>query len=322
MSERVSINLCCYNGERYLAETLSSIAVQDYPDWELVIVNDGSTDGTDAIIQRFMSAGLPIVYHAQENQGLGASRNTALAHSSGALIAFIDQDDLWHSSKLSKQVPLFNDPTVGLVYCDAIFFNDSGQSKRYRAGDPPPTGRCFSLLLTDYRLSLPTVMIRKAAVDALSYPFDPRFNLIEEADLFRRIAYHWNLAMVPQPLAKWRVHGGSWTWRRFHRFSEETDMMLASYESLWPDFRRRHANDIAALKTQVDVDAALHAIRCGRKSDARALIAPHRHHSAKARLLFLGTLLPMPVLELLYRLKHRVTLTSPLPTVEADESPV
>ena len=122
MNELVSINLCCYNGEAFLDETLHSICSQTYPNWELVIVNDGSTDGTEAIVEKYMNQGVPIIYHVQENQGLGASRNKALELSSGAFIAFIDQDDLWLPEKLEKQIMLFENPETGLVFCDVIFF--------------------------------------------------------------------------------------------------------------------------------------------------------------------------------------------------------
>ncbi len=104
MPPKVSINLCCYNGEKYLEETLQSIFLQKYKNWELVVVNDGSTDSTERIIRRHEAAGLPIVYHYQKNAGLGSARNKALQLSSGSYIALIDQDDIWLPEKPEKQV--------------------------------------------------------------------------------------------------------------------------------------------------------------------------------------------------------------------------
>ena len=106
MAPLVSINLCCYNSEKYLRETLDSIVNQTYKDWELVIINDGSTDATELIIQEYQARSYPIVYHYQKNNGLSKSRNKALQLSKGKYIAFIDHDDIWIAEKLQKQILL------------------------------------------------------------------------------------------------------------------------------------------------------------------------------------------------------------------------
>ncbi len=162
MNPKVSINLCCYNSEKYLRETLDSIVNQTYNDWELIIINDGSSDSTESIIHEYIKQEYPIIYHYQENKGLGFSRNEALKRSQGKYIAFIDHDDLWMPEKLEKQIPLFErDSKIGLVFCDTIFFNEKGKSKRDYSQKKYWTGWCFSELLTDYFLSMPTVVIRR-----------------------------------------------------------------------------------------------------------------------------------------------------------------
>jgi glycosyltransferase involved in cell wall biosynthesis len=312
VNPKVSINLCCYNGEAFLAETLDSICAQTYSHWELVIINDGSTDATEAIVTRYQNREVPIVYHYQQNQGLGAARNKALELSSGALIAFIDQDDVWLPEKLEKQIRLFENPEIGLVYCDAIFFNDSGQCKRLYKKTPFGTGHCFDMLLENYFLSLPTVMLRKTAIHGLDYGFDPRFNMIEEADLFRRIGYTWKLALVNEPLARWRVHQASWTYTKYNRIFEETDLMLEAYSRLFPDFPDNYRTSINRLRIRTAIDAALSNVRNYRKPEARAVIRPYRWMNRKAFLIFLLTLLPMKIIALLYTLKGKIGLSSPL----------
>src|SRR2546421_314712 len=141
MPPKVSITLCCYNSERYLDETLQSITAQTYKDWELVVINDGSRDATEDIVRRYMDAGWPIVYQYQENRGLSASRNKSIELSSGEFIAMIDHDDLWSPEKLEKQVPLFEDPKVGVVYTQTVVI---GSSK---------SGTCFSSFSGDHRSS-------------------------------------------------------------------------------------------------------------------------------------------------------------------------
>src|SRR5439155_15687014 len=113
-------------------ETLQSVFAQTYVDWELVVVNDGSTDATDAIIRRHLAEGRPIVYVSQANAGLSVARNEALRRSTGGLIAFLDHDDLWEPRKLERQVPLFDrNSRVGLVYSDCLNFTPAGAAYRH-----------------------------------------------------------------------------------------------------------------------------------------------------------------------------------------------
>ncbi len=275
MPPAVSINLCCYNGEKYLEETLQSIFAQTYKDWELVIINDGSTDSTEKIIKKYISLGRSIVYHYQENAGLGAARNMALELSSGSIIAFIDQDDLWLPEKLEKQVPLFDAPDIGLVYCDTIFFNQKGENQRFYHNRPYWKGWCFSQMLSGYFLSLETVVIRRSALEGLEEWFDPRFSMIEEADLFRRIAYSWKLDMVNEPLAKWRVHFESLTWKKGHLLAEETKKMIDKFSTAIPDFKNKYASEIDKMNRNILIDTAFYLWNQGQGKNCRSVLRPY-----------------------------------------------
>ena len=296
MPPTVSINLCCYNSEKYLEETLQSIFAQTYKNWELVIINDGSTDATEQIIQRHIAEGWPIVYHYQANAGLGRSRNKAIELSKGEFIAFIDHDDLWMSQKLERQISLFADPKVGLVYSDAIYFNEGGYSHRLYQSRAHYTGRCFQKLLIDYFLCLQTVVIRKESLSSLIDLFDPRFKMSEEVDLFARIAYKWKFAIVNEPLAKWRVHSSSLTWKFGVQFSEELDMMLKKFEKIIPDFSSKYVREIAFLRQQNVISKAMFMWRDGKNNDARRILFPLLHHRFKACIVFAFTFFPESII--------------------------
>jgi len=304
----VSINLCCYNGEQYLEEALQSVFSQTYKDWELVVINDGSTDSTEDIIKRHISEGWPIVYHHQANAGIGAARTKALELSSGSIIAFIDQDDIWISDKLEKQIPLFDDPTVGLVFSDAILFNEEGKSNRLYSKRPYYTGYCFSYLLSDYFLSIQTVLIRRSVLDTQQEWFDPRFSMIEEADLFRRISYKSKLDMVNEPLAKWRVHSGSLTFSKPHLFLEETSLMLNKYRKIFPEFNQQFSKKIQILEREVNINYALSCLNSGNRYRARSCLSPYIFSSIKTFVLFLITICPRSLISSV--LKYRMTLPS------------
>src|SRR5437867_2556724 len=111
----VSVVIPVYNGERYLADAIQSVLDQTYENFEVIVVDDGSTDESAAVAKRFGEA---IRYVHQANGGVSKARNTGIAEARGVYLAFLDQDDLWLPDKLSVQVAyLDSHPEVGAVYC-------------------------------------------------------------------------------------------------------------------------------------------------------------------------------------------------------------
>lgn len=203
---KVSVNLCCYNSERFLEETLQSIFAQSYTDWELAIVNDGSTDSTEEIIKRFTGTGKRIVYHYQPNAGLGKARNRALELSSGEFIALIDHDDLWLPTKLEAQVRMLErNLRLGLVYCDGYTIDSKGQVlTRYSDKHRLFRGCVFDHLYQGRSIPPVSAVVRKGVLDRVGGFLD--FKTAEDFDLFLRIAYEYPVDYVDEPLYKYRVH--------------------------------------------------------------------------------------------------------------------
>jgi glycosyltransferase involved in cell wall biosynthesis len=221
MPPTVSINLCCYNSEKFLEETLQSIFAQTYKDWELVIVNDGSTDFTESIIKAYINRDYPIIYHYQENHGLGYSRNKALGLSSGEFIALLDHDDLWLPNKLEKQVELLDSkPDVALAYSDAYLIDSKGKIL-CRISDKTylPHGNVLTHLSINPFIVCSTVLLRKRVLEEVGL-FDTQLAVSEEYKLFLRIAERYEFEVVNVPLAKYRVHAG-YTHRNIERAQEE-----------------------------------------------------------------------------------------------------
>lgn len=213
MPPTVSIALCCYNSERYLEETLQSIFAQTYHDWELVIVNDGSTDSTEQIIQRHMAEGRHIVYSTQPNCGLGAARNKAIELSQGEFIALIDHDDVWDPEKLEQQLKLFaKRPEVGVVY-SAVHVLVPGARTGAPAPFRPPMyrGNVFVPLVLCNFVASSTLMIRRACLEKVGW-FNPSLCLTEEYELLLRLAEHYEFDYVDKPLVTYRLHEGNASW--------------------------------------------------------------------------------------------------------------
>jgi glycosyltransferase involved in cell wall biosynthesis len=286
----VSVIMNCLNCERYVREAIDSVYAQTYGNWEIIFWDDASTDGSSRIAKGYDDR--LRYFCSKEIVSLGAARNLALSQAKGEFIAFLDCDDLFLPQKLEKQIPLFADPEVGLVFCDSIFFNDKGHTERFYSRSRYWTGRCFSELLTDYFLSLETVIIRRAALDSLPSWFDPGFNIIEEADLFIRLAYQWKLAVVDEPLAKWRVHSESLSWTKRELFAEETATMLNKFEKIIPDFSRKFAVEIGQLRQKIAFQKAVILWKIGNSRAARQCLAPFKSGAARTFFLYYATFFP------------------------------
>ena len=122
MQPLVSVIMPAYNAERYIAESIQSVLDQSYGNWELVVVDDGSTDKTAETVQRFAAGDSRVNCIFQQNSGQGKARNAGIENSSGSLIAFLDADDLWLREKLERQVQFLIDTKVDVVYSDVIIF--------------------------------------------------------------------------------------------------------------------------------------------------------------------------------------------------------
>ena len=174
---KVSVNIPVYNGKEYIRETLESVLKQTYSDFEIIIIDDGSTDETSQIIKEYNDP--RIKYFFQENQGIGKARNAAIRKSGGEYIAFLDQDDLWLPDKLAEQITFIEKRSdLGLVFSDSIFFNEKKEEYRYYSKEKPYRGMVFRQLLNHYFISLETVVTRKKIAEEMG--LFPNYMMAEE----------------------------------------------------------------------------------------------------------------------------------------------
>lgn len=307
MAPRVSVNLCCYNGERYLDAALQSIGSQTYKDWELVVVDDGSSDSSARIIRRYIDQGWPIRYHFQQNAGLANARNKCLELSSGEFFAFIDQDDLWPPEKLERQVPLFDaNPKVGLVYADVLnFYEGTSRSFRHFKRISPVRGRIFGEQLKVYNIGLGAAMIRREALQALGQAFDPELRLAEDADLFLRILYRYEGDFVPDVGLQCRIHEENTSRRWVKDWPREQEYILAKFIREFPGFEEKYADEIDAYRAKVGLRRAISAMDQGDKAGARKALSPYLRQDWRYRAVYLVTYLPAQAYHYLHFLYRR-----------------
>ncbi len=297
----VSVIMNCLNCAGDLPAALESVRAQTFTDWEIIFWDNGSTDASPAIAQGF---GPKLRYfRAETTVPLGAARNLALREAKGRYLAFLDCDDLWLPEKLERQVALFEaNPALGLVCTDTEIFTGGKTLSRVFAQSAPARGRVFRELMQRQWISMSSAVIRAEALRGLDHWFDESLNLCEEADLFYRIAHDWELDHVDAPLARWRVHGGNTTFKKFGAFAAETLYILDKHRRIYPGYEEEYADLIRLLTRRAAFQRAVALWREGRGAEARKSIAPYAGASLKFRLFNLASYLPGSCFDLLARL--------------------
>ena len=195
----------CYNGEQYLQEALDSILAQTYNNWELIFWDNQSTDKSADIFLSYHDSRLKYFY-APQHTNLGKARNLAIEKTKGQWLAFLDVDDWWLPKKLEKQIPLFDDHDVGLVYGNAWEFFEKKNKKIIYKKESLPKGRILNELMREYAISSATYVIRKKSLESLEYYFNDNFHIIGDFDINLRLAVKWKINCLQEPVAYIRKH--------------------------------------------------------------------------------------------------------------------
>jgi len=227
----VSVIVPIFNSARFLPEAVESVLRQTLSDWELLLADDGSTDDSLTIALGYASrhpAKVRVLTHAgNTNLGVSATRNLALRHSQGDYVAFLDSDDLWHHDKLERQVRgLESNPKVGMVYTKATCVDEMGQpitrpTTAYGifgdVGNGPPNEpfQAYEKCLYDTVFApAMTVLARRDLIEAVGgFPLELKTQC-EDMVVWTKIARRAALYLIPEPLASYRLHQGSWTSRQ------------------------------------------------------------------------------------------------------------
>ena len=199
----VSVITPTYNRAGFLRQAVQSVLDQTYGTFEHIIVDDGSTDNTREVLERFL-ADERVRYFHQENQGQSVARNLGIAQARGDLVCFIDSDDLWVAHKLTDQVRLMAEhPEVGIVHGDEIMIDESGREfsrknmKRY-------SGHIAGQLLVDNSVSINTAMVRRECL-SFSGGFPQQYGVADDYALWLRLSAQYRFLYVPEFYGYYRV---------------------------------------------------------------------------------------------------------------------
>lgn len=208
---RVSVVIPTFNCERFIGRTVGSALRQTYRDFEIIVVDDGSTDGTQAVLAEYGEA---LHYIKQANQGASAARNAALSRATGEYIAYLDADDLWHPEKLAHQVEYLDAyPSCGFVHTEVAVIDeqDSVLYARFNkeTGRTVPQGKCLRDILQRSHIQTLTVLERRSAFDRAG-EFDLRLPVAQDYLHWIQVALQgYEVGYLPEPLGQYRWRAGS-----------------------------------------------------------------------------------------------------------------
>ena len=202
----VSVVIPTYNRARVIGETIESVLAQELRDFELIIVSDGSTDGTEAVVESYRDARITLV--KQENSGGPARpRNTGVAHARGKYVAFCDDDDLWMPSKLRRQVEVMEQhPEAALCFTGGEAFGDGAQLAQRALKRGVDKAHFRALLYSNY-IANSSVLVRRSVLAEVG-PFNVERFLhgAEDYEMWLRIARRHPLVRIEEPLIRYRIH--------------------------------------------------------------------------------------------------------------------
>lgn len=231
----VSVIIPAYNAEQFIAHTLDSVLAQTYAHYEVLVIDDGSQDGTANIVRRYAEKDDRIRLFQQPNSGVAAARNLGIELSNGEFIAPLDADDIWYPGNLEKQIRkfTFSESNIGLTYVWSVDIDkENNPTGVFRAAHIE--GFVYAtLLLHDFIANASSVMFRKSCISEVGV-YKTNLEGREDWDFYLRIADHYEFRVVQEFLTGYRKLPDS--------MSQNYNSMAKSNEIIWQSIRQKHPN--------------------------------------------------------------------------------
>ena len=210
----VSVVIPTFNRAVLLRETLESVLGQTHPDIEVIVADDGSTDNTGAVVAEY---GGRVRYIQQRHRGHdGAARNLGLRACSGDFVAFVDSDDLWHPTKIDKQLVLFHrQPELAMVYSDGRCFDSTTGRTLYYLSQirAPHSGMVAESLIFGNYIPTSSTVLRRSALESVGTFSEESVMRHSDWEMWLRIAARFSVGRHSEPLFDYRLHAANITRR-------------------------------------------------------------------------------------------------------------
>ena len=232
----VSVIINCFNSQEYLKECVESVLEQTYTRFEIIFIDNQSTDDTFKIIKSYEDS--RINYFKTSNfMTLGGARNIGLNHAKGVFISFLDSDDIWDENKLLYSIPVINND-IEMVYSDVIYFNKTNSFNLY-GRRIPYQGNCFEELIEDYNLCLSSCIFTKNIISKNKIKFNEKLKVCEDFDFFLKITLKTKIAYLNKKLVKYRIHDKNLTNTKRYLFFEEIKLIINKLKNINQELKDR-----------------------------------------------------------------------------------
>lgn len=223
-----------YNREKEIVRAINSVLEQTFQDFEIVVVDDGSKDGTRVVVESFLDNRIRYIY--QNNSGACVARNTGIENAHGKLVSFLDSDDAWHKTMLEKQYKVYqSDKDVGCVYSNIQMVSIVG--KRYPFGRSLGIqGYCYSDVLKQGYMAPTTVLSAKRECLEAVGKFDVLLPASQDDDMCFKLAKHYKVGYIDEVLADMYVG-------QINRISNNSKRVADGWWMLW----NKYEMDVAEL---------------------------------------------------------------------------
>lgn len=252
----VSIIMSCFNGEKFVNESVGSIIDQTYENWELIFWDNNSTDKSKDLILSFKDLRIKY-FKANEKTNLGISRSKAIKEAKGDLVAFLDVDDTWYKDKLDIAVKAFlKDSDLGVFFSNFFILQNNKKLKKKINKFVNSTNNLNNILNSYINnkqlIAFLTVVIKKKFLDLEPYYFDKNLHISADFDLIIRLAEKYKFKLENEPLGMYRRHNNNET---SNSLEQQTNETLLCYEK----FSKKSSIDpiiLRKMKRNIDYNFA------------------------------------------------------------------
>lgn len=217
-TDKISVIMNCLNGQEFLIEAIDSVLDQTYKNWEIIFLDNCSTDNSIEIVKNYKNNNIKI-FKSDKYLICGAARNLALSKASGKYLAFLDCDDIWKKNKLELQLDLIKKTNDKIVYTNSFI---KGKSLKILSKEKLPEGQITQQIINNNPIIFSSIFFDADIFFKHNYRFK-NYEIIEDLDLFFRLSQNFNFSAVQDPMVIYRDHHNMISKKKFNLHINELE---------------------------------------------------------------------------------------------------
>lgn len=302
MMPKVSVLMNCYNGEKYLTQAIDSVFNQTFEDWEIIFVDNCSTDNSAEIAKSYKSKLKH--YKTDQNIPLGAARNFGLKFCQGEYVTFLDVDDIWLPDALENLIKAITSGNYAFAYGGQIEIDSSGK----KIGETMPTncsGNLLDRLLLQFDIPIVASIVDKQKLVESNLSFDNNIKASEEYCLYMQLALRYDGCSISKNIVKYRIHNDSLTKETIDIWFKERDYTLKKLREYCPSIVNTHKKAWLEANARSRYYEVQYLMKAGLRRDAIKLSFKNIKFGFKYFIIFIIIIMPKYVWKYVQKKKYR-----------------